>query len=672
MLRLASSRPAPSGPLGVLAGPLSMAVAVSGFWLIAAAGSAWAAGEDASAPAAQAPGEQASVATDSVAPATDSVAPATSSTVVPDDSPRIRVGDIRIEGNRRVSDEQILLALPVHRGEEVSRKQVVDALQRVYGLGLFRDVNAGLEDAEGGQQRLVVRVVENPVLDEVRIEGMTLLPVDEALAAFQPLKGRILNMRDVQKRIKDLEKRYADQGYVLARVYDMQVQDGGVLALKVAEGIVQAIRITGNEDTQEYVIRRELTVKPGEVFNFKRMEDDLRRLYNLNYFEDLGLRYEPGETPQKVIIVVNVKEKQTGIFQASAGFSSRDGLIGMLSFRKENLLGRGQTMSVDVSVSQNPFGEISYFNPWFTEQKASFGTQAYYRRYFNVFNVAVPGGQGSQDDRQGGSLSFGVPLGDNPVTARWRVSGTVKGERVQISRQVPAEARWVASRADSVSGNDFDLAGSVGATLTHDSRDFVLNPNRGVLSSVTAEYYLGALGLGQVDVLKLQGDWNVYLPAWPERTVLAMGFKGATTLAGPSGKVPIYERFYSMGPYLVRGWAENVFDASAGRPSSAFQGDSLALGAIEYRFPIWNILSGVLFGDTGLFWDQTPIRLADGSESYRSAAFKWENTRSGYGFGFRLITPFGPLRLDLGIRSWDPAQQAFPTIIPQFSIGQKF
>ncbi|MEB3299908.1 MAG: BamA/TamA family outer membrane protein [Candidatus Sericytochromatia bacterium] len=662
MLALASPRPAPKGPLGGFASALSGAAVLLCLQAGMAAAPAWAQGEvGGSEVPGSPPGE---------APA--SVAPATDSTVVPDDSPRIRIADIRIDGNHRVSDEQILLALPLHRGEEVTRKQVVDALQRVYGLGLFRDVNAGLEEAESGQ-RLVVRVVENPVLSDVRISGMTLLTPDETVRSFQPLKGRILNMRDVQKRLKELEKRYADEGWVLARVHDLQVGEDGVLSLKVGEGIVQAIRITGNEDTQEYVIRRELTVKPGEVFNFRRMEEDLRRLYNLNYFEDLGLRYEPGETPEKVIVVVNVKEKQTGIFQASAGFSSRDGLIGMLSFRKENLLGRGQTLSIDVSASLNPFGEISYFNPWLTEQKASLGTSLYYRRYFNVFNVAVPGGTGSQDDRAGGSLSIGVPLGDNPVTARWRLSGTVKGERVQISRPSAEDRlRYTPSREDTVSRADQDYAGSIGAILTHDSRDFVLNPNRGIFSSLSTEYYLGGLGLGNVDVLKMQGDWNVYLPAWPERTVLAFGFKGATTLAGPSGRVPIYERYYSMGPYLIRGWAENVFDPTAGRPSSAFQGDSLVLGALEYRFPIWNILSGVIFGDTGIFWDQTPIRMPDGSESYRSAPFRWENARSGYGFGFRLITPFGPLRLDLGIRSWDPATQAFPTIIPQFSIGQKF
>ncbi|NCA14439.1 MAG: hypothetical protein EBS89_09950, partial [Proteobacteria bacterium] len=90
-----------------------------------------------------------------------------------------------------------------------------------------------------------------------------------------------------------------------------------------------------------------------------------------------------------------------------------------------------------------------------------------------------------------------VPLGDNPVTARMRISGMVKGERIQISRTSAASSTgYVPSRADTVSGEDQDLAASLGTTLTLDTRDFVLNPGKGMFSSLTAEYYLGTLGVG--------------------------------------------------------------------------------------------------------------------------------------------------------------------------------
>ena len=600
---------------------------------------------------AQAPA-QAPAATGSASPATGSVTP----TPPVDQGPKIRVRDIEIRGNRTVSDETILLTLPIHRGEEVSRQQVLESLQRIYGLGYFMDVKASTEPVPGGE-RLVFHVVENPVLKDVNILGETVFPEDELKAPFQEMKGKVINFRDVQQIIKDIEKKYADQGYVLARVIDLNTNPDGTLTLQLAEGTISAIRIEGNEETQDYVIRRELTQKPGELFNWKKMEEDLRRVYNLNFFEDIGIRYEPGETPDKVTVVINVKEKQTGSFNLSAGWSNRDGLLGIVGLRKENFLGRAQSVSTDLTISQrNWAAEISYFNPWIDAQKTSFGTNLYARRFWNFFGqVTEPNGtvhNGFLEERKGGVVSFGRPLFGDPITAQWR--GALRLRAESIGLLTTTEQKTLQGPGIFASGGSSDFATTAGFTATFDSRDFVINPTRGWFNTYAVEQYIP--GLSTLNLSRLQLDMNRYFPLWGNHT-LAAGWKLGTLFSATGGFVPPYERFFSTGSNLIRGWAENPVGAGALAqfPYGSFSGDSFTLASVEYRFPIVNILSGVVFGDTGIFWDQSRNN------------FDWDRTRSGYGLGIRINTPLGPLRLDYGLREW-----SLNTGVIHFSIGQKF
>lgn len=670
--------------------------------------------KDAQAPAKDAPPAGTAQASPS-APASPSAEP----TATEEPGTRIRVSDIVVRGNRTVTEEQILLALPIHRGDEVSRKQVQDALQRLYGLGYFMDVRAMTEDIPGAGQRLVFNVVENPELKDVLLAGVTVFNPDEVIKPFAALKGQTLNLREVQKLIKDLEKRYADEGYVLARVIDLQVQPGGVLDLKVAEGEIEAIRVIGNEETRDYVIRRELTLKPGQLFNFKKMEEDLRRVYNLNYFEDLGIKYEPGKTLDKVVIVINVKEKQTGMFQMSAGYSNRDNLLGILSLRKDNLLGRGQSVSADITLSLagNNSGEVSYFNPWIDESHTSLGVSMYSRRYLNFLNQGIvnksllqpveknPTFLRPADDsplnrltssstietRTGGVLSVGRPLIGDTVTSPLRGTVSVKGEQIDVRRSDPGGRGESWSPQDTVSfaanqsgkqaplllGTDpnsgRDNAFSTGLSFTFDTRDLVINPTRGWLSTLSLEQYLGPV-VGNLDLTRVNAEVNRYFPVnypfWDLKHTLAVGTKAGTILSLYNHKVPTYERFYSTGPYLIRGWDETLpsaLDAAQRERSALFQGDSVAIGSIEYRFPIYAILSGVVFADTGVFWDQE-------SRPGDLSAFNLAHLRSGYGVGIRVNTPLGPLRLDLGISQLrDEAGNWLPLgLKPHFSIGQKF
>lgn len=607
-------------------------------------------------PVSQQPPKKASPAKPAVepkAPAAPSVSPGATPSLAPevDEGPKIHLVDIQIRGNKTVSEETILLSIPIHAGQDVTRAQVEEALQRVYGLGYFHPPTASTQPVPGGE-RLIITVAEYPVLKGVTISGATLFPAAEIEKPFEPMKGRVINLKDIQEAIKSIEKRYADQGYVLARLVDMQVSPDGQLMLKIAEGTINAIQIAGNDETQDYVIRREITLKPGDIYNFSRMQDDLRRVYNLNYFEDIGIKYEPAPSdPTKVNVIVTVKEKQTGTFNLSAGWSNRDGPLGILSLKKDNLFGRSQSVSADLTISKNWAAELNYFNPWIDDRHTSFGASLYARRFFNYYASFL-------EERQGTALSFGQPLfGQDPVTAQWRGAWRLKLERIALWGGTEYKQPFDTISGQAYvegSGRQADLSTSVGYTVTFDSRDYVLNPNTGWFNTAMVDQYVP--GLGDLKMTRLQLDLNRYFPLWLGHT-LAVGWKLGTMQTPFGGNIPPYERFYSIGNYMVRGWPEGLNLTSAGNqgaPGQAFAGDSFTLGSIEYRFPIVNILSGVVFGDTGLFWDQAQQN------------FGWERARSGYGLGVRLNTPLGPLRLDYGLKRWGEAGQI------HFSIGQKF
>lgn len=602
----------------------------------------------------------------------------------PPPEPKVTVREIVVLGNRRISDDRILLTIPIAVGDRVGKTAVYDAIQRLYGMGYFQDVKAGSEPVLGGE-RLVFQVVENPTMEDVSFEGVTQVPVAELAALFAAQKGDVINYNLLKEAIEKIQKRYADAGHPLARVADMNVLPGGIVHFAIAEGRIHAIKVEGNEETKEYVILRELTSKPGEIFNAETMRQDLRRLYNLNYFEDVNLKFEPAPDPSEVTVVIAVKEKQTGSINLGAGYSTTQGILGMLSVKKDNLLGTGQQVGVDFSISQQLqlTGELNYYNPWIAEGRTGFSANAYMRRFNNFLARSSADASGFREDRLGVSSTVSKPLFGDPLKTPWRGTVGARLEHVNTYQNVFAGGLLKPTFADGkpITNNqntrpvdpndasrntpgaflDLDVGDVIAAATlgaTYDTRDIIMNPTEGQFHQLTLEP--GVIN-GATPLVRGTGAFNFFypLPSLPwaptEHTTLALGTRFGSLL-GP--QVPAYERFYATGPYLIRGWPEfgSIFGggSTTGMPLNYFQGSNAAVASLEYRFPIFNMLSGAFFGDTGLIFDSS---LYDPNGNLL--------LHSGYGAGIRLNTPMGPIRLDYGFRSLTEGQF-------HFGIGNRF
>ncbi|HEY9855377.1 MAG TPA: BamA/TamA family outer membrane protein, partial [Stenomitos sp.] len=413
----------------------------------------------------------------------------------------------------------------------------------------------------------------------------------------------------------------------------------------VREGILNSLKIAGNTRTQESVIRRELTLKKGELITREELQENLNRLGRLGFFDDVSPELDPASGSLGYDITLKVKERNTGRLSTSAGWSATEGPLAQLSVANDNFMGRGQSIGASLMLSRifdppnrNITTELSFMEPWLDDQRTSLGASIYIRRFYNPFARLDDGSIGFQDQRSGASVTMGRPLFGDPIATPWRGFVTLKGEQASLAR-----ADQLGNRTDlpfaSLTGSGHDLGFSGAMTLQYDTRNQAINPSSGWLLRVTGEQYVP---FADLKFSKLSLEANTYLAATPFLTVaLGTRFGGMTDFFG--GGIPVYQRYYSYGDYLIRGWRD-----------AEFGGNSFALASLEGRFPIFNVISGVVFGDTGAFWGagNAPLQLS--------------SLRSGYGVGMRIDTPMGVIRADYGLHRWGEAGQF------SIGIGQRF
>jgi len=314
-------------------------------------------------------------------------------------------------------------------------------------------------------------VQPNPVLSKVEIQANpgtnvpSVLPQATADEIFRAQYGKILNLRDLQEGIKELTKRYQDQGYVLANVVGApQVSENGVVTLQVAEGVVEniSVRFRNKEGqdvneqgqpirgrTQDYIITREVELKPGQVFNRNTVQKDLQRVFGTGLFEDVNVSLDPGTDPTKVNVVVNVVERSSGSIAAGAGISSSSGLFGTVSYQQQNLNGRNQKLGAEVQLGERELlFDLRFTDPWIggDPYRTSYTANIFRRRSISLifdgkdedirtFDPGNPNDTNGQDrprvTRLGGGVTFTRPLSANPFErAEWTASAGLQYQRV--------------------------------------------------------------------------------------------------------------------------------------------------------------------------------------------------------------------------------------------------
>ncbi|PMB53670.1 outer membrane protein assembly factor [Fischerella thermalis CCMEE 5201] len=610
--------------------------------------------------------------------------------------PRVLVSEvvIRTETGQPLPAEQenqVYGVIRTQPGRTTTRSQLQEDINSVFATGFFSNVQAVPEDTPLGV-RVTFLVQLNPTLSQVRIDANpgtnvpSVLPPNTVNQIFSNQYGRILNLRELQEGIKQLLKVYQDQGYVLAQVVGSpQVSPDGVVTLTVAEGVVEDISVQyrnkeGQETdkdgkpirgrTQPYIVTREIQLKPGQVFNRNIIQRDLQRVYGLGLFEDVNVSLNPGTNPSQVDVQVNVVERNSGSIAAGAGISSASGLFGTISYQEQNLNGRNQKLGAELEVGQRELlFDVRFTDPWIAGDpyRTSYTANLFRSRSISLIfegkDDNIETFQPGEDDgdtprilRLGGGINFSRPLSKNPYErAEWTASAGIRYQRVS-TRDSDGDIREegtiyendqpteIIELTESGTGQDDLLTLQLAAV--RDKRDNALQPTRGSFFRLGLEQSV-PVGLGNIFMSKVRGSYSYYLPVrftnfTKGAQTIAFNLQGGTIL----GDVPPYEAFTLGGSNSVRGYEEGALASSS----------SFLQATVEYRFPVFSVVSGALFFDAA-----TDL----GTETEAGDLLDKSGSGYGYGLGVRVQSPLGPIRIDYGFNDQGDSRI-------NFGIGERF
>ena len=631
--------------------------------------------------------------------------------------PKVLIAEVVIEGLQGHPEQERLelaayAAMAATPGSRVTRTELQTDLSAIYASGWFSDVRIQPVDGPLGV-RLVVVVVANPVLQEVKLDPTDLkLPEQVVKDTFAADYGKTLNLNTLQTRMQELQRWYADQGYSLARITGpSRVSPEGVVELLVRQGTVEGVEVqflnkegSATNDkgepirgkTKPWVVTREVSLRPGQVFNRRELEEDIKRIYGTGLFSDVKVTLKPVPAePGKVVIVLGIVEQSSGSLSGGLGYSQSQGVFGQIQLQDSNLFGRAWDLGTNISYGQyGGLGDITFTDPWIKDNKyrTSFRARLFFSREvpqlfqsentsftyqlqnfdgadFDVVTSRTVNNNGTETvttnfdtvaiQRLGANVQFVRPLnGGNPYKkAPWNLILSFGGQEVTpmdfsgskysygvigatTSPQTVPSNQVICLAYNCASENQL-VSFRLGATYStlNDPR----NPTKGNFLSLGTEQFL-SVGENSPTFNRVRGSFTHYIPVeWlkvfkgcrpkpgeAKDCKQALAFQvSAGSLIG--SEIPPYEAFCLGGGNSVRGY----YDCDLG------VGKSFAEATIEYRFPIFSIISGEIFFDAGTtFGTQGDIPGNPGGLLGKKG--------EGYspGIGLIVTTPVGPLRLE--------------------------
>lgn len=560
---------------------------------------------------------------------------------------KVRIRSVRFEGNTVLKDREIKKVIQTKpkgllnlfaKAARVSNEALdADALaiRELYQSKGYIDAEVAPPriDRVDGKVDITFTIREGTQyhVGTVTYAGTQVFGLDELTKNLKIKAGEIYSPQAVRSDIKAISDLYGSRGYLDFQA-GADTNPGKAntvnVAFRVDEGVqsyVEHINISGNTRTKDKVIRREVAVAPGDVFNTVRVDASKQRLEGLNYFSKVDTY--PGDTlvPGRKDLNVSVEEKRTGSFNFGAGFSSIDSLLGFAEITQGNfditrwpyLTGGGQKfrLRVQYGTTRKDF-VLSLTEPYFLDYKLSLGGEIFYRDASFVSSV--------YDERRYG---FDINVRKN-LTDFMYVRAGYRLENIGI-HNVDSGA------SEAIKQEEGDrLKSQLSAGITHDTRDNFFLTRKGHKIDLQAYVAGGFLG-GNTDIygFDLEGSKYFLLP-WD--TILTInGEVGSVSTWAGGDEVPIFDRLYLGGANNLRGFRFRDVGPKDenGEPIG---GNTLARFTIEYTFPIVEKIRGAIFYDAGFV-------------NSRSYDFSVGDYNSDVGFGVRLDLPIGPVRIDYGI-----------------------
>ena len=593
---------------------------------------------------------------------------------------KVKLSNIRFEGNETYSDMRLRLAMKDIKQQrwyffwraafdQDKFEEDLENIRKHYrnkGYRDFKIISDSVHYTEDKQNMdLILTVKEGPMYKYRNFswDGQNLYNEKILSQALGLEKGDKYSQEDFEKAVYErMQNLYMDRGYIYSRI-EPQITPAGMDSLDIHFVIVENhkvyirnIVIRGNEKTRENVIRRQLRIFPGDVFNKDRLMRSYREIMMLNYFGNVLPDVVPIDDDEVDVEIV-VEEKPSGTANMQMGFSQAFGVTGGGGFSLPNWKGKGQHLALSFDVGTN-YGNSFYTNSSYQPSKkrqASFSfTDPMVNDTKNLLGASI------FYSFRGRSSMYYSPLDATMVgsSLRWgrrfkwpddffRGSWSFQILQRMYEAETPEELEQYTSGLNETIGVNITQA------INRDSRDHPEFTTQGSLMSITSTISGGPLG-GNEDFHKHVLNLEWYTPTFWKFVLMSSLKLGAINML-PSmdderSVIPFSERFIMGGNGLMygnplRGYEDNRVGPMTSR-GNPVGGNALAKVAMEFRVPFSEnpVVYGLIFAEMGNVWAETSLQ-----EKFSLPRVGPFDLKRSTGVGIRFFMPMiGMLGFDLG------------------------
>lgn len=602
---------------------------------------------------------------------------------------KVKVRKITFLGNSKLSDTELKSKMLTQEGGffsgiSGSGQYKQEMFERDVHILRFLYWNQGYVQAKVDRPQITVSPDKKHIYITIRIEegeqyhvgdvefaGDILFPTMELREAIKIDDNDIFAYDLLNQDIAALTAKYGDLGYAYTNVIPRTAfnpQERKVNLIfefdKGSKVYFGKINVVGNTKTRDKVLRREMKIAEGELYNETGRRKSLENIQRLGFFDEVNFKtsVDP-ERPDVMNVDIMVKERNTGQLQVGAGYGTSTGFTFTGSVNQMNFLGKGQNLGVSLNISEfGSFYNLSFTDPYFNDTLWSFGVDLYQ----SANNVRLD----YNENHTGAAIRLGHPVAEfTRAFLRYKWNNT-KLESKNDRNGVPV-TDFDIFPLDRASG----ITSSLTATLEYDTRNDRRMPTKGIFSSASYEY----AGLGG-DLKYTRGNlafrfyknlfWDV---VWRNNITYAK----IDSLDGE--EVPFSELYLLGGPYSMRGYrlfrvgrmkrSQKIYDqlttgpnplppAEAEARSMRFYGGTQqALLQSEIQFPLIKEagIMGAGFIDVGAADD----------------VINSDTLYSDIGFGIRWYSPIGVLRFEWGF-PMKRDQYYHDAAVFEFAIGESF
>ncbi len=606
-----------------------------------------------------------------------------------EEGPKVKVGKIKFTGNHAFSDRKLIRAMHNDRPYAIPLYITeINVMSKTYDHDkLIEDIEVGIRGVyqDNGYFKVLVK---DPILENIDTEGWRWgiplvtgrtqgkavninIPIEEgdkytmgtlkiassdpdkalslkvdALKGVFPLKqGDVFSTAKIRKALEEYTKIYGQYGFIdFVPTPETDIDEAAKridVTMKFDEGkqyYVRRIDFSGNTTTRDKVIRRQLLIDEGQLFNKRAWELSILRINQLDYFDKLDpdkaaeIKRNTKQGTVDLLLKLHEKGKQSiGLQGGVSGLSG--GFIG-LTYQTNNFLGLGETLTLSAQVGQYQRNLMFGFTePYLFDRPISSGFTVFSTLYkFNqAHQAAVVSGQQvsinpqyiqNYNQNSTGFTTFAsYALKKRAFT---RVGLTYGLTRTNISTYNQAsDLLFTQLQYRSIAGPsalDGIIASTITGTITYNTINNPINATNGKSYFYSIAFTGGPIG-GNVNTITNTGEFKYFHPVNHRRNAIGVRFLGAFTTGYGGKDVPPYSRFYMGGENDIRGFDIRAISPVTYIPSTVNQvvsvsgysfnvpvlvqtitfpgGDTQGVANFEYRIPIAGPVAMSLFNDIG-------------------------------------------------------------------------